>query len=297
MEIEFISSRSSQHMLGSLFGNHRQRNAAAAAAAAAATATAVVEPKNISLDAPAAPIAAMRFGAAAASTVSAADKALQNIRVCLNKVSIKNATTQMQALCALLQQERDEASRLHNALCTVVDIAAANKFFVETFADIVTELMQIYPESMPDIVRTKFDEYRASFGQIKYIDPNVDYDGFCAFNKRNEIRRAQTLFFVHLNKKHNDARLMTQVLADIAAAIQSWFETTADNGATAAAADRLAEMEELVQHVSLICAQGVVADESTLATLRAVAALKIGGSHGLSSRVIFAVQSALKGKL
>jgi len=36
---------------------------------------------------------------------------------------------------------------------------------------------------------------------IHYVDPNVDYDAFCKYNKINDLRKSSAVFIVHLMKR------------------------------------------------------------------------------------------------
>ena len=253
----------------------------------------------------------MKFGA---SVGSPADKLVLNVRACINKVSGKNADAQTALLLALLQEaevmdttdagaEQDTSPTLTRALKTLVDVSAANRFYAETFAEIVTNVASASTTNaviVSDLVRDKFEEYRVSFESIRYVDADEDYDEFCAFNKRNETRRAQTLFFMHMERlqtKHKqvvdgggvetaETGLMSRVLADLADTMTAWIEQE----------NRRAEVEEIGENLSLLLNHGVRPDESTVLKLNSVAALKASAKPSLSSRVVFALQAALNKK-
>jgi hypothetical protein len=58
------------------------------------------------------------------------------------------------------------------------------------------------------------------YNNIKYVDSNKDYDGFCEMNKQNEKRRAITAFYVNLAingfiQKKGVIRILTNILTSI----------------------------------------------------------------------------------
>ena len=52
-----------------------------------------------------------------------------------------------------------------------------------------------------NIFKTNFEEYLALFDSIEYVNPDDDYNAYCDNNKKNEERKALSMFFVNLMKK------------------------------------------------------------------------------------------------
>ena len=79
----------------------------------------------------------------------------------------------------------------------IYEVSSANKFYSKIFADIFAELYTVYewiriPFNMTmDIILDKYTN-------ISYVEPNVDYDGFCAMNKVNDQRKSVSAFIVNL---------------------------------------------------------------------------------------------------
>ena len=51
---------------------------------------------------------------------------------------------------------------------------------------------------LKNIFNKNYDIIMEQYNNIKYVDSNKDYDGFCEMNKQNEKRRAITAFYVNL---------------------------------------------------------------------------------------------------
>ena len=41
-------------------------------------------------------------------------------------------------------------------------------------------------------------DYKNNIKTLEYVNPDIDYDGYCAYNKNNDMRKASTLFIINL---------------------------------------------------------------------------------------------------
>lgn len=133
------------------------------------------------------------------------EKSIKDIRIALNKFSNKNAETQHDIIVGLIKQVISESKEVEEdtkKVCTLIfDIVSTNEFYSCLYAKLYKDLIGIFPEfsdKMIDIL----DKYKESFNNIKVVDPNVDYDGFCDNVKSNDLRRAMTTFIMNLVKNH-----------------------------------------------------------------------------------------------
>lgn len=131
------------------------------------------------------------------------EKSIKDIRIALNKFSNKNAETQHDIIVGLIKQVISESKEVEEdtkKVCTLIfDIVSTNEFYSSLYAKLYKDLIGIFPEfsdKMVDIL----DKYKESFNNIKVVDPNVDYDGFCDNVKSNDLRRAMTTFIMNLVK-------------------------------------------------------------------------------------------------
>lgn len=131
------------------------------------------------------------------------DKQINDIRIALNKLSNKNIETQKGKIIELINEilEDDVSSENIKTIAKIIfDVAIANKFFSEIYADLYKELSNSY-EIFKTQVNDILENYRDIFNSIQYIDPNVDYDGYCNCVKKSDIRKANSSFIVNLTKK------------------------------------------------------------------------------------------------
>lgn len=131
------------------------------------------------------------------------EKSIKDIRIALNKFSNKNADTQHDVIVSLINQVISESKEVEEDTKKVInlifDIVSSNEFYSSLYAKLYKDLILIFPafsEKMTDII----DKYKESFNTIKVVDPNADYDGYCAYVKNNDLRRAMTTFIINLMK-------------------------------------------------------------------------------------------------
>ena len=145
------------------------------------------------------------------------EKSIKDIRVALNKFSNKNAETQHDVIVTLIKQVMSESKEVEEdtkKVCTLIfDIVSANEFYSILYAKLYKDLIGIFPEFSGKIVDI-LDKYKESFNNIKVVDPNVDYDGFCDNVKSNDLRRAMTTFIINLAKNQaiNESDVLNIIL-------------------------------------------------------------------------------------
>jgi len=79
----------------------------------------------------------------------------------------------------------------------IYEVSSANKFYSKIFADIFAELYTVY-----EWIKVPFNSTMVSildkYTNISYVEPQIDYDGFCAMNKVNDQRKSVSAFIVNL---------------------------------------------------------------------------------------------------
>jgi hypothetical protein len=135
-----------------------------------------------------------------------ADLLMNEIRVCLNKISNKNYEQQRDAICKCIQEvleEQDEEVQLKNVKMiaqSIFDIASSNKFYSEIYAGLYRELIEKYV-FFSDYISNVITEYYEGIDKIEFVDSNKDYDKYCENNKLNDKRKAMSTFIVNLMRQ------------------------------------------------------------------------------------------------
>ena len=126
------------------------------------------------------------------------EKVIKDIRIALNKFTNKNADVQTELLTQLIKQVPvDDISKMTDV---VFDIVSSNGFYSGIYVALYKHLIAeftFFADKLPDIL----GKYKDSFNNIVPVDPNVDYDAYCVYTKRNDLRKSMTTFIVNLAKQ------------------------------------------------------------------------------------------------
>jgi hypothetical protein len=174
------------------------------------------------------------------------EKTIKDIRIALNKFSNKNADTQHQNIVQLINQVILESKEVEEDTKKVIniifEIVSSNVFYSTLYAKLYKDLIVMFPafgEKLTDIIT----KYKDSFNQIRIVDPNTDYDGFCESVKNNDLRRAMTTFIINLMK--NDAMPEIDVL-DIIIYLEELVMKFAEES------DKSAVIEEITENIFIL---------------------------------------------
>ena len=130
------------------------------------------------------------------------EKIINEIRICLNKLTDKNYAKQRDEIFEHIrgilvfedELSKEGLKRVSNAL---FDIASTNKFFSKIYAQIYAELMNEF-SIFNEILGEFLTEFVNKITTIHYVDPDKDYDGYCLYVKSQDSRRATSGFMIHL---------------------------------------------------------------------------------------------------
>jgi hypothetical protein len=139
------------------------------------------------------------------------EKDINDIRISLNKISSKNYDSQKDIILQHMSRIDDEIS-LQKIAQFIFDIASSNKFYSELYADLYQELISIsyiFKSILDEYVST----YKLTIDNIKYVDSEIDYDGYCSYVKENDKRRAMaTLFMILSARDILDSNIMLSMI-------------------------------------------------------------------------------------
>lgn len=148
------------------------------------------------------------------------DKSEQNIndiRTILNKLSVKNYQEQKTLIFQRIQSFA--SNELESVAKFVFDVASANKFYSELYADLYKELLNDFPV-FKEILANFVANYKTTICEMEYKDANTDYDGYCKYVKENDKRKAIATFLVMLSNRNT---LEFDILLDIIQHFQTLF--------------------------------------------------------------------------
>jgi hypothetical protein len=141
------------------------------------------------------------------------EKLINDIRICLNKLSDKSYDKQKTAIIEFIhsirnqdEKEQEQEQELESddtdfqtISNAIFDIASKNKFYSKLYANLYKELLEVFP-AFNNTLSPMVENYKNSIQTIVFVDQNVDYDKFCDNNKVNDNRKAMCAFIVNLMK-------------------------------------------------------------------------------------------------
>jgi hypothetical protein len=228
------------------------------------------------------------------------EKSVNDIRICLNKISIKNYEVQRDTLLELIgktlqeidseeSEEEDgteiksKENNIKKIVTAIFDIACNNKMNSELYANLYKELIQKYV-IFNDIIVEYIEHYKENVRDINYIDPNTDYDAFCNYNKSNDRRKSLSLFIINLMKK---GIIEKKVVVDIIIYFQDIVFQYVD------LPNKTNEIEEITENLFILVpgSKSVCNDQvewtMILDNINTISKLKSKDKQSLSTRAIF----------
>jgi hypothetical protein len=178
------------------------------------------------------------------------EQSIKEIRIALNKLSNKNADIQQESIIRLIKQVISDSKELEEDMKKIYklifDIVSTNEFYSALYAKLYKDLIGIFPEFSGKIVDI-LNKYKESFNNIKSVDSNADYDGFCDNVKNNDLRRAMTTFIMNLlkNEAINEEDVINTILY-----LEDLVRTNAEES------DKSIVIEETIENIFIFIVQG-----------------------------------------
>jgi hypothetical protein len=228
---------------------------------------------------------------------SGLDGHIDNLRSIMNKLTDKTFQDMRGKIFDILDtiiNSSDFNKEIETIISTVIyDISSTNKFFSKIYADLYAELVKKY-DCLHTVFTTNFNKFADQYETIQYVDPDINYDGFCENNKINEHRRAKTQFMMNLAlngfiSKLSVARILRQLLDTIMSTINR--------------SDKKNEVDEMIENMAilfnedLICAaqddsdceedELEISGRTIVDTITLLANSKVKDYKSLSNKAIF----------
>jgi hypothetical protein len=128
------------------------------------------------------------------------------------------------------------------------DMSSSNKFYSKIFADMFAELATMY-SWLKDVFNEKYNSIMEQYNNIRYVDFEKDYDGFCDMNKENEKRRAITTFYLNLAiNGFIEKEFIVKILRDILTSILNMINSP----------DKKNEIDELTEIVGVLFNKDII---------------------------------------
>jgi hypothetical protein len=97
----------------------------------------------------------------------------------------------------IVEAEPDQTILIERIGNLMLDIVLSNKTLLKLYADLYSDLLGSYAW-LRQSIDNHFISYLDLFKEMKYYDPDKDYDKFCDMNVTNEKRKLTSQLFVYL---------------------------------------------------------------------------------------------------
>jgi len=221
------------------------------------------------------------------------DKLLSDLRNHLNKISTKTyenlKTSILNTISEIMgnygdEMTEDQEKDIQKIVNFIFETGCANKFYSELYATLYKELIETYP-IFKEVINPFIEKYVESIQEVRVVDQNKDYDGFCENNKKNDKRRATSTFIMNLYANGIlDARVVLDIFSQFQTIAIGYIEDAAKTN----------EVEEITENIFLMVSMGAnllknetVWKDTVLPNINRFASFKMKEKPGLSSRTIF----------
>jgi hypothetical protein len=223
------------------------------------------------------------------------DADIDQIRLCLNKLTDKTFLDIREKVIDKINKicvETTSTGEVSRVGYMLYELCSTNKFYSKIFADLFAEMASKYIWLM-DIFNEKYAVIMEQYNNIKYIDSEKDYDGFCEMNKINERRRAVTTFVLNLA---NNGFIQKSDLVNI---LRNLLKMVTD---MVSQNDKKNEIDELTENIAIIFDKDLIDEvvddaddeedyyvggQSIIDTVNSLAKSKAKAYPGLSNKAIF----------
>ena len=131
---------------------------------------------------------------------------LGELKKFLNKLTTTNYDVQVESVIETVKSIialDDDNEKIQAALTqtteVILQVACSNKYYSALYAKLYMRLVDIHEQFLEEKGRV-CDKFLNALQEIEIVDPNIDYDRFCAVNKKNDERRAIMLYIINLYK-------------------------------------------------------------------------------------------------
>lgn len=217
------------------------------------------------------------------------EKIVNDLRIALNKISATNYEKQRDVILALVNGYFDLTEDITEVNTrriskSIFDIASSNKFYSEMYAKLYKELVESHT-----IFRDLLEELVGGFLVLDsipvYVDPDSDYDGFCAYSKACEIRKSTSTFIV------NCFKLCLVSSSSVASILSEFVKYVEDKRSDSECSKCVEEVVENIYIIATLCSEELKNNtkwcDSILPQIKRLVAERNNGEHKMSNRAAF----------
>lgn len=223
------------------------------------------------------------------------DGDIDQIRLFLNKLTDKTFLDIREKIIDKINKiasETDDIQDFNKVGTTLYELCSTNKFYSKIFADLFVELAHNF-SWLKNIFNENYKNIMEQYNNIRYVDSDANYDGFCEMNKINEKRKAVTMFLLNLaNNGFISKTEIVNILKNLLTIVVKMIRQT----------DKKNEVDELTENIAILFNKDLidevvddaddeeefyVGEQSIIDTVNSLAKMKAKDYPSLSNKAIF----------
>jgi hypothetical protein len=139
---------------------------------------------------------------------------IDKIRSNLNKLTKDSYDIIKTEIIDLINNDVNNKEMLKEVVKCIFDIGKTNFFWSEIYAKLYKDLSIKY--NLDEVYTVDINTYTELFDEIKYVDPDDNYNDFCRINKINENRKAFSKFLTFIMmEKLIDAEIVKNLVLNL----------------------------------------------------------------------------------
>jgi len=231
------------------------------------------------------------FKATKFAVLDSVGEIINEIRILMNKLNESNKETKITEIVDKLKDLVDECDEdnleenTKKVFTIIYDIAMSSNIMPELYAHIISTIYAEHTSSFRDFLTSQIEKYVESFYNIVDIDPNQDYDGFCALMTQTNYRKKVSSVFCEIAKSRKveilDINVVSALIQQLIARVVESIELK----------ERQKEVEEITESLVIYFAglgeKASALKAENLATFTAISTYKTSDKPGLNSRTKF----------
>jgi hypothetical protein len=212
------------------------------------------------------------------------DASVDLIRKTINKITDKTYDALIGGLHEEFEKVADASEEdLAKLSSTVFTLVSETGFYSEMLASLFVELVEKYSYLQKDL-DSCMEHFQEWCYAINYVNPDEDYDGFCANNKENTRRKAVAKFLVNLARMEH---IPHSVVLDLIKHTHDKLASLID------ADDKRDTIDEMSEIVAILTMEGkdYLSDsdgwDSVVTAISQIAKMKSKDHESLSNKTVF----------
>ena len=220
------------------------------------------------------------------------EEKLDNYRGILNKIVSNNYDEKkekiMESISSIVDESECEEVYEKVIQCFFV-VIINNNIYSNLYAKLYASMMEQYVK-FEENSYTFLEKYNKSFENIRYADPDEDYDNYCIINKENHQRKALLKFIV------NSVDMEIYSFNEVMSIINVLFERLNDN---LQVKENKYINEEIIENIFIVLQEGKdlimkeVYKYDIIEKIKYYSALKVSDYQGFTSRMKFKMMDLL----